>query len=74
MFTKTLIDDYIEPLIGQPDPVFTGLLRAIANGSYSTFAGMLSTFYIQPHNGHSVTRAYRRTYAMIHLTTCRHCL
>ena len=30
MFTKTLIDDYIEPLIGQPDPVFTGLLRAIA--------------------------------------------
>ena len=44
MFTKTLIDDYIEPLIGQPDPVFTGLLRAIATMACIYLAGMLSTF------------------------------
>ena len=44
MFTKTLIDDYIEPLIGQPDPVFTGLLSAIATMACIYLAGMLSTF------------------------------
>ncbi|MBQ8638379.1 MAG: ABC transporter ATP-binding protein [Lachnospiraceae bacterium] len=30
MFTQTLIDDYITPLIGQQSPDFSGLLKAIA--------------------------------------------
>ena len=29
MFLRTLIDDYIVPLVGQSQPVFTGLIRAL---------------------------------------------
>ena len=29
MFLQTLIDDYIVPLVGQDQPVFTGLIRAL---------------------------------------------
>ena len=29
LFLETLINDYIEPLLGEANPVFTGLLRAI---------------------------------------------
>lgn len=29
MFLQTLIDDYIVPLLGESDPVFTGLIRAL---------------------------------------------
>ena len=33
MFLKTLIDGYIAPLLKAENPVFTGLLRALAAGS-----------------------------------------
>ena len=44
MFTKTLIDTYIEPLIGSASPDFSGLLRAIATMACIYVAGMLATF------------------------------
>ena len=44
MFTRTLIDDYIEPLIGKSDPDFSGLLSAILTMACVYLAGMLSIF------------------------------
>ena len=44
MFTRILIDDHITPLIGQADPDFSGLIRALATMGCIYLAGMLSTF------------------------------
>lgn len=43
-FLKTLIDDYIKPLLTMESPVFTGLLRAIGIMGVIYFAGMVATF------------------------------
>ena len=42
MFLQTLIDDYIMPLIGVSDPVFTGLLKALAIIAVIYLVGTLS--------------------------------
>ncbi|MBQ2896949.1 MAG: ABC transporter ATP-binding protein [Clostridia bacterium] len=44
MFTGILIDDYITPLIGSPNPVFTGLLKAILIMAVIYFIGLSATF------------------------------
>ncbi len=44
MFTKALIDDYIVPLIGQPSPDFSGLIRALVSMGCIYLAGMLANF------------------------------
>lgn len=44
MFLQTLIDDYITPLLGDPNPVFTGLLKAIGIMGLIYLAGILSAF------------------------------
>ena len=44
MFTRILIDDHITPLIGQANPDFTGLIRALVTMGCIYLAGMLSTF------------------------------
>jgi len=44
MFTRILIDDHITPLIGQADPDFTGLIKALVTMGCIYLAGMLSTF------------------------------
>ncbi len=44
LFLKTLIDTYIEPLIGQQNPVFTELLKVIGAMGVIFLFGMVSTF------------------------------
>ncbi|MBR3734443.1 MAG: ABC transporter ATP-binding protein, partial [Lachnospiraceae bacterium] len=44
MFLKTLINDYIEPLIGQPQPDYTPLLQAILEMAGYYAIGILATF------------------------------
>ena len=44
LFLKILIDDYILPLVGQENPVFTGLLQAIGIMAAVYLAGILSSF------------------------------
>ncbi len=44
LFMKTLIDQYIIPLLGQQHPVYTKLLRMIAMMGGIYLAGILSTF------------------------------
>ncbi|MGI6182060.1 MAG: ABC transporter ATP-binding protein, partial [Agathobaculum sp.] len=44
MFLRTLIDDYIAPLLLEDAPVFGGLLRAIAQMAVVFGVGILSTF------------------------------
>lgn len=43
LFLKTVIDDYIEPLLLESDPVFTGLLNAIITMGVIYLIGILST-------------------------------
>ncbi len=43
VFLRVLIDDYIVPLLGQKDPVFTGLFKAILLMGLIYLVGMLST-------------------------------
>ncbi len=45
MFLETLIDDYITPLLAAPNPVFTGLLRAIGIMGLIYLLGAGSTFF-----------------------------
>lgn len=45
MFLKTLIDDYIIPLLGQEHPVYTGLFRAVLLIGCVYLAGILSTLF-----------------------------
>ncbi len=45
MFLETLIDDYITPLLAAPNPVFTGLLRAIGTMGLIYLLGAGSTFF-----------------------------
>ena len=45
MFLRTLIDDYITPLMTQENPVFTGLLQALATMAVVYFLGILSTWF-----------------------------
>lgn len=44
LFLKTLIDDYIAPLLLQENPVFTGLLQAILIMAGIYLAGVVATF------------------------------
>lgn len=44
LFLKTLIDDHISPLIGNPNPVYTGLAAAIALMAVIYLVGILSNF------------------------------
>ena len=45
MFLQVLIDRYITPLLGQNQPVFTGLLRALSCMAVIYAAGTLSTWF-----------------------------
>ena len=45
MFLRVLIDDYITPLMSQPDPVFTGLLRVIGVMALVYVGGIFSTWW-----------------------------
>ncbi|MDD6214599.1 MAG: ABC transporter ATP-binding protein [Firmicutes bacterium] len=45
LFLKKLIDDYIEPLIGSLNPVFTELFHAIVVMSFIYLAGIVSTWF-----------------------------
>ena len=44
LFLKTLIDEYIEPLLMLENPVFTGLLKAIGSMGLIYLVGILSTY------------------------------
>ncbi len=44
LFLRTLIDDYIAPLLEQTNPVFTGLLKAIGTMGVIYLVGVLSTY------------------------------
>ncbi len=44
MFLQTLIDDYITPLLGMENPVFTGLFKAIGIMGLIYLSGILSAF------------------------------
>ena len=44
LFLKTLIDDYITPLLSMENPVFTGLLKAIAIMILIYLVGIVSTY------------------------------
>lgn len=44
LFLEVLIDDYIGPLLGSPNPVFTGLLRAVCTMGLIYLVGVASTF------------------------------
>ena len=44
LFLKTVIDDYIEPLLLESAPVFTGLFNAIMMMGAIYLLGILSTF------------------------------
>ncbi len=44
MFLETLIDDYITPLLAEPNPVFTGLLQAIGTMGLIYLLGIAGTF------------------------------
>ncbi|MDD4797898.1 MAG: ABC transporter ATP-binding protein [Eubacteriales bacterium] len=43
LFLQRLIDDYILPLLGQPNPVFTGLVQAISVMGVIYLTGVLAT-------------------------------
>ncbi|MGN1481320.1 ABC transporter ATP-binding protein [Porcipelethomonas sp.] len=45
LFLQTLIDDYIVPLLGTSDPVFTKLLKALAVIGAVYIVGVLSTLF-----------------------------
>ena len=47
LFLKTLIDDYITPLLGTTNPVFDGLLKAIAMMGCMYLVGIISTYIYQ---------------------------
>lgn len=44
LFTQTLIDDYIQPLLASANPVFDGLLSAIKYMACLYLAGVVATF------------------------------
>ena len=44
LYLETLIDDYIVPLVGAENPVFTGLLKAIGTMSIIYLIGVFSSF------------------------------
>ncbi len=44
LFLKSLIDDYIEPFLGQQSPNFTPLLKALAMMGCIYYTGVLSTY------------------------------
>lgn len=44
LFLEVLIDDYITPLLGSPNPVFTGLLQAICVMGLIYLVGVCATF------------------------------
>ena len=44
LFLETLIDDYIEPMIGVENPIWTGLFKALGFMAVIYSAGIISTF------------------------------
>jgi len=57
MFIGTLIDDYITPLLGSTNPVFTGLLKAICVMGIVYLVGILATLFY--NNGINRTRCVK---------------
>ena len=47
MFLRTLIDDYITPLLGMENPVFTGLLKAVGMMAAIYAVGIISGYVYQ---------------------------
>ena len=47
MFLRTLIDDYITPLLGMENPVFTGLLKAVGMMAVIYAVGIISGYIYQ---------------------------
>ena len=47
MFLRTLIDDYITPLLGMENPVFTGLLKAVGMMAVIYAVGIISGYVYQ---------------------------
>lgn len=47
LFLQTLIDDYITPLLAEPNPVFTGLLKAIVTMAMIYLVGIVASFLQQ---------------------------
>ena len=45
LFLEVLIDDYIEPMIGVSNPIWTGLLRVIGVMAIIYIVGIISTFF-----------------------------
>ena len=45
MFIRIVIDDYITPLLGQSQPVFSGLLKAILSMGVVYLLGILATLF-----------------------------
>ena len=43
LYLETLIDDYIVPLVGEENPVFTGLIKAIGTMSIIYLVGVISS-------------------------------
>lgn len=61
MFMKTLIDDYITPLIGQQTPDFSGLIAAIARVACFYAAGVAAA-YIQARIMVAITQGMMRNF------------
>ena len=51
LFLEVLIDDYITPLLADPNPVFTGLLRAVLTMGFIYLLGILSTYLYTRDDG-----------------------
>lgn len=61
MFTKTLIDDYIMPLVGRQDPDFSGLAAAITRVACFYGAGVVAA-YVQARIMALITQGMMRNF------------
>ena len=61
LFTKTLIDDYIAPMLGQQNPDFSGLLAAMARVACFYAAGVAAA-YIQSRIMVVITQGMQRNF------------
>jgi len=72
MFIGTLIDDYITPLLGSTNPVFTGLLKAICVMGIVYAVGILATLFYN-RTMVSIAQGVLRKFVTICLLICRNC-
>ncbi len=61
LFTQTLIDDYIAPMIGQQSPDFSGLLQAISRVACFYAAGIVAA-YVQQRVMVVITQGMQRKF------------